>query len=331
MNKARAAITTLFLSTSLVAAFAVPATGETQAQPLNRVVCDAAQESVGEVPWRCGVEVGPTRWDGGGRLGDTEVDKAYTFLASTSRFYKDRFGVSLTELIGVDHHDGRGKAIRAAVRVCRPNECPQADAFWEVEKQANFGDGSLADDLAAHELTHGVIEAVSQLGRQGESESLREAFADIFGEFADLTDGSADDTPDVRWQFGDGLPGGTFRNLKNPEQFGQPSTYQGKGWWFGGYDYHGVHVNAGPAGKLAYLITDGDTFNGQTVRGIGLSKAIQLWWAALKLLPRDAGYRELGNALRDACKEKAKQRRSTGFTAGDCVQTATAIKAVQLP
>jgi hypothetical protein len=52
--------------------------------------------------------------------------------------------------------------------------------------------------------------------------------------------------------------------------------------------------------KLAYLLTDGDIFNGQTVYGMDYPKVADLYYAALPLLPKAASYNDLSHALQQA-------------------------------
>ena len=45
-----------------------------------------------------------------------------------------------------------------------------------------------------------------------------------------------------------------------------------------GNDNGGVHSNSGVCNKLCYLLTDGDTFNGQTITGEGLANVATLFY-----------------------------------------------------
>ncbi|MBA8931795.1 hypothetical protein BC739_009054 [Kutzneria viridogrisea] len=82
-------------------------------------------------------------------------------------------------------------------------------------------------------------------------------------------------------------------------------------------------------GKVDYLITDGDTFNGQTVPGLGENKSIALWWKVENLLRSSATFKDLGNALNTACTTNARTG-VAGTTTADCTQVANAVKATQL-
>ncbi|MCK9921438.1 M4 family metallopeptidase, partial [Frankia sp. AgPm24] len=76
-----------------------------------------------------------------------------------------------------------------------------------------------------------------------------------------------------------------------------------------------------------FLITDGQTFNGQTVSGIGIAKAAQLYWSAQVLLTSNATYATLGKALNTACQNNVANN-VAGTTAANCTQVANAVKAV---
>ena len=63
--------------------------------------------------------------------------------------------------------------------------------------------------------------------------------------------------------------------MSNPPAFGQPDR-TGSGEWFyepdadfASGDNGGVHENSGVGGKAAFLMTDGASFNGQTISGLG--------------------------------------------------------------
>ena len=66
-------------------------------------------------------------------------------------------------------------------------------------------------------------------------------------------------------------------------------------------DSGGVHRNSGVNNKLCYLLTDGDTFNGQTVYNNNLSAVADLYYEVqVNLLTSGAGWTELYNALTQA-------------------------------
>jgi Zn-dependent metalloprotease len=78
-----------------------------------------------------------------------------------------------------------------------------------------YGDGfSIADDVAGHELTHGVTESESNLWYYFESGAINESFSDVWGEFIDLTNGSGNDSSGVRLSAR--MPMGAIRQHEQP-------------------------------------------------------------------------------------------------------------------
>ena len=71
-------------------------------------------------------------------------------------------------------------------------------------------------DVAAHEMSHGVIQNTANLTYQGESGALNESFADIFGILVDRND----------WQLGEEVVNpnifrtGALRDMQNPNNGG---------------------------------------------------------------------------------------------------------------
>lgn len=125
----------------------------------------------------------------------------------------------------------------------------------------------------AHELTHGVTLNNSNLVYQGESGAINEALSDIYAMAVENHLGSLD------WLIGDDF--GTFRNLSNPNAFGQPDTYHGFNWEFGNTDNGGVHTNSGVINYWFYLLANGgagtnDLGNAFQVSGIGIDNAMLL-------------------------------------------------------
>ena len=80
------------------------------------------------------------------------------------------------------------------------------NAFWDGEQMV-YGDGQaypLADDVVAHEITHGVTSYESKLFYYYQSGAINEAFSDLWGEFFDLNNPSLYDDPTDRWGGGGG-------------------------------------------------------------------------------------------------------------------------------
>jgi len=141
------------------------------------------------------------------------------------------------------------------------------NAYWNGS-QVSYGDGDGTTfinfsgdlDVVAHEFTHGVTEATSNLIYQNESGALNEAFSDMMGTSAEFYFGSGN------WTIGEDItPGGNgIRNMENPSEDGDPDNYADR--YTGTADNGGVHTNSGIANHWYYLLaTD-----------IGLSVAEQI-------------------------------------------------------
>mgnify|MGYP003641033441 CR=1 FL=1 len=248
----------------------------------------------------------PVRIEGGSATGIPDVDAMYEFLGDTYNFYLNEHDY--------DSYDDLGSPLIATVNA------PIANACWgcsldpifgvigmETGSEIVFGAGYAIDDVVAHELTHGVTEYTSDLIYFGFSGAINESFSDMWGEWVDLTNGSANDTEDVRWAIGeefgfrgfsnDGSPG--IRNMKDPTIFGDPDRL-GSRLLFDPtsfIDSGGVHINSGIGNKLCYLLTDGDSFNGQTIEGMGISAAADLFFGTQFLMLPGADYNDLFLAL----------------------------------
>jgi Zn-dependent metalloprotease len=176
--------------------------------------------------------------------------------------------------------DGNGKNLMVAVHFGDKLN----NAFWNGTFMV-YGDGDnqlfkpLAGclDVAAHEMTHGVIENSANLVYENQSGALNESFADIFGAMVDRDD----------WTMGEDctIPApGYLRNLQNPAQAvssqptkmsqyqNLPNTAQG--------DNGGVHVNSGIPNRAAYLIAEGLSTEGLGT-SIGREKTEQIFYKAL--------------------------------------------------
>ena len=131
--------------------------------------------------------------------------------------------------------------------------------------------------------------------------------SDVFGELIDQTNGAGTDTRRGRWKMGEDLPGiGAIRNMADPTAVRRP----GSRWAARIYsptstiDSGGVHTNSGVNNKAAFLITDGGTFNGQTVTGDRHRKAARIYYEVeTTLLTRLSDYMDLGSVLVQACND----------------------------
>lgn len=183
--------------------------------------------------------------------------------------------------------------------------CPNAN--WNGET-ANYCDKIAADDVVAHEWGHAYTEYTSGLIYSWQAGALNEAYSDIWGETVDLInnyfdagegtamrDANGTDNPipsvTTRWRVGEkasafGTPDGALRDMYNPNNFGNPGKVTDAKYYCAykaltnSNDFGGVHINSGVINHSYALLVDGGTYNGQTINGIGLTKAAHIYWYA---------------------------------------------------
>ena len=88
----------------------------------------------------------------------------------------------------------------------------------------------------------------------------------------------------ANWFIGEG--GARIRSMSNPNQYGQPDTYEGAGWYTGADDGGGVHTNSGVQNFWFYLLSEGgtgvnDKGYSYSVAGLGIEKASQITYRSL--------------------------------------------------
>ncbi len=272
------------------------------------------------------------RNEGSGASGNADIDLAYDYSGATYDYYFSNFGR--------DSIDGAGMALISLVKYCTQSTafaCPYQNAFWDGT-QMTYGDGyASADDVVAHELTHGVTEDESGLYYYYQSGAINESLSDVFGELVDQTDGLGNDAPGVRWQLGEDLPPavGVIRNMQDPTLFGDPDKITSPLYYTttcgnasSNCDNGGVHINSGVNNKAAYLMTDGATFNGRTVTGLGADKVAKIYYEVqTHLLTSGSDYADLYEALYQGCLNLVG---TSGITAANCQEVRDATDAVEM-
>jgi Zn-dependent metalloprotease len=285
---------------------------------LNRQICDAAN-TTSHVPCTA-----PVRTEGGPpHPSIPDVNNAYVFSGDTYDFFLDE--------LGRDSLDGAGMTLKSTTRYCAPSQpCPFANAFWNGEQMV-YGQGfASADDVVGHELAHGVTDHTSRLFYYYQSGAINESLSDVFGEFVDLTNTSGTDTAATRWLMGEDLPGGAIRDMADPPAEGDPDRMTSPNYTADPSegDRGGVHFNSGVNNKAAFLMTDGGTFNSETVSPVGLSEVAKIYYEVeANRLTSASDYADLYNALKQACTDLVG---TAGITAADCVEVGDAVDAVEM-
>ncbi len=205
------------------------------------------------------------------------------------------------------------------------------NAYWSGAQMV-YGDAysyPMADDVVAHELTHGVTQYESNLFYYYQSGAINESFSDLWGEYYDQTNGLGNDTASVKWLIGEDVSGaGAIRNMSNPPAYGDPDKMSSPNYYEGAGDSGGVHYNSGVNNKAIFLMVDGGTFNGKTVTSLGWEKTGAIYYEAqTNLLSSGADYLDLYYALQQACTNLIGQH---GITSGNCVEVKDAVDAVEM-
>ncbi len=166
----------------------------------------------------------------------------------------------------------------------------------------NYTYFSGALDIAAHELTHAVIGATSNLVYRNESGALNEAFADMMGKSVEFfyhppgaARGQADYVlgKDISRAVASGALSGD-RSMANPALYGDPDHFSRR--FSGSEDSGGVHINSGIANHAFYLAIEGGTnrTSGLAVQGVGGGNREQIekvfYRAFTSLLPATATF-----------------------------------------
>lgn len=311
-------------------------------EEIDRVVCD--NNNLRQPPTPCASDgtlpSEPGRAEGGAPSTVEEVNQAYEATGRVSDLYAGA-GIDLTTLIGVDTPTGRHLA--STVRFCTDDldpftdeyldPCPYPNAFWNGSAMF-YGSGfAAAEDVVGHEITHGFIERTSQLFGWGQSGAINESMADVVGEVVDHRHGNDDDSP---WAVGEDLAVGPIRSMKDPTLHGDPDRMTSASYDMDP-DYEdngGVHRNSGIANKAAYLISQGGTFNGQTITGIDgndptLAKTLRLYLGTIQALPSGAEFVDLARVLDQTCADLVGSA-AAGFTAANCATVHQAGVATEL-
>jgi Zn-dependent metalloprotease len=198
---------------------------------------------------------------------DKAVDEAYAYSGTTFDFFAKVYGRA-----GIDQMN---MAMTSSVHYQEVPGEGYDNAFWDG-RQMVYGDGSIfnrmtiALDVVAHELTHGVTQFEAGLLYQNQSGALNEHFSDVFGVLARQWKKRQTKPAQADWMIGRGIfrkasmkamglrsmsaPGTAY----NDPDFGQdeqpdhmskfvhlPNTEEG--------DWGGVHYNSGIPNRAFHL------------------------------------------------------------------------------
>ncbi len=145
----------------------------------------------------------------------------------------------------------------------------------------------------------------------------------------------------VRWLIGEDSAafGGAIRDMYNPTCYGNPGKVSDAQYACSTADSGGVHGNSGVPNHGYALTVDGGTYNGQTITGLGLTKAAHIYWRAQSVYQGPAsGFSDHADAIQQSCTDLVGvnlNSLTTGapsgqvITASDCAQVAKVASAVE--
>ncbi len=132
---------------------------------------------------------------------------------------------------------------------------------------------------------------------------------------------------------------GALRDMHEPNCYGNPNRVSDPLYWCSTDDQGGVHINSGVDNRAFSLLVDGGTHNGETVNGIGLTKATHIWYRAKVAYQHPAtDFADHADALEQACDDligRNLRSLATGaasgqkITANNCRQLKRAVRAVE--
>lgn len=253
---------------------------------------------------------------------DIDVKNAYLHLTDSYNYFKTH--------LNRDSYDGYGTTLAAEV-----NFGTGFTSFWSG---ANFyfGDGyPAADDIVGHEYGHAVIDTTAGgLYPWYQSGAIAESLADMWGEFIDQTNARGTDTEAVKWQIGEDAPGGYVRSMKTPTLKNHPDMMTSPYFLFTTADNGGVHTNNGVNNKAVYLLTDGGTFNGQTIAALGKDRVAAIYYQAQQnFILSGSDYADLADQLYQACQAQINltiPNSADKVTYANCLEVKKATLAVQM-
>lgn len=148
-----------------------------------------------------------------------------------------------------------------------------------------------------------------------------------------------------RWLSGEDDPslGEPIRDMWNPTCYRDPGKVSDTEYWCETGDNGGVHHNSGVINHGFALLADGGNYNGQNIRGLGMTKVAHIYWRTqTEYQVRVSDFADHADALEQSCRDlrgKALKALSIGADVGasgesitddDCAQVAKLTQAIEL-
>ncbi|MEV0010263.1 M4 family metallopeptidase [Streptomyces sp. NPDC051840] len=236
---------------------------------------------------------------------DASVNRAYAGLGATFELLLSEYGRSSI--------DGKGLPLVGSVHYDEKYN----NAFFDGEQMV-FGDGdgeifldfTVAIDVIAHELAHGLTQYTANLAYEGQSGALNESVSDVFGSLVkQYSLGQSADQGD--WLIGAGLlaprvSGVALRSMKAPgtayddDVLGKdPQPASMDDYVETDEDNGGVHINSGIPNRAFYLLAT-------ALGGNAWERAGRIWFDALTggELAQDASFTEFAKLTVAAARHR---------------------------
>ncbi|HIK33854.1 MAG TPA: M4 family metallopeptidase [Oscillatoriales cyanobacterium M59_W2019_021] len=256
-------------------------------RPVNREAVAVKQRIIYDAGGQTDLPGRRIRGEGDPPTGDAAADEAYDGAGATY----DLFQV----VYGRNSIDDRGMDLISTVHYGQSYD----NAFWDG-KQMTYGDGdedlpesdrlfnrfTIAIDIIAHELTHGVTQYEAGLVYRNQPGALNESFSDVFGALVKQYQ-RRQTAAEADWLIGEGLftrnvnatgirsmkaPGTAYNDPKlgkDPQPAHMRDIYKGF------EDNGGVHINSGIPNYAFYLAA-------RELGGYAWEKAGRIWYIALR-------------------------------------------------
>jgi len=260
-----------------------------------------------------------------------DTDLLYEYIGSTHNYFLNHFGRN-----GANNFGGIGDGANYPIpdtaifsyidyATWGQGVCP--NAFYDGLGSMNFCKGIIAPDVAGHEYTHAVghysvldnFGSSAGLNYKNESGALNESLSDIFGIAieAEIKGQAAD------WFLLIDPSTGEGRSMSNPPANHLPDRVGSQYYFCGAQDEGGVHTNSSVLNHGAYLMSQGGSFNGCSMVGIGLDKTTAIFYRAYThYLTPSSNFASMYFAAGAACSEL--------YDSSVCKQVAKALKSVEL-
>ena len=291
-----------------------------------------------------------------------EAHALYHFAGHTYNFFSSG--------VGWDSFDNKGSRMRTLLLASTDPNIPCPNAWWNGTN-TNYCPEVTSDDVVSHEWGHAYTQFTHNLIYSYQSGALNESYSDIYGESVDLlnnhdAEGGTDNSQPteytvsngqyvptgggVRWRVGEDVQGlnvpsaGILRDMWNPEAFANPAKTSSDNYFCGSGDGGGVHTNSGVPNHAYALLVDGGTFNNVTVQGIGLTRALSIYFRAADVYQvSSTNFEQHAEAVVASCNDLIGQPLSNFstssplpvvsaelVTAATCQQVENALAAVEM-